>query len=86
MASTGVIAEPLDVKLIENAIPDLVAALTDPSPEAWEAAATAIGTTDTFPKGAAAPVEGTDAHRGRFRQRQRHDRPRHGHHAGVHLY
>ncbi len=49
LASTGVIGEPLD--------PDpLVAAFAtlDYRPDNWEAAARAIGTTDTFPKGATA--------------------------------
>ena len=62
MASTGVIAEPLDVGLIKSALPRLAARLAEPDTAVWQAAATAIGTTDTFPKGSAARVEGTEAH------------------------
>ena len=61
VASTGVIGEPLDVRRIEAAVPSLAAGLEAPDPASWEAAAAAIGTTDTFAKGASAPVEGTDA-------------------------
>ena len=61
VASTGVIGEFLDPELIEAAMPGLVAGLTRPHTHAWESAARAIGTTDTFPKGASARVEGTDA-------------------------
>ena len=49
-ASTGVIGEPLDHQQIIKALPGLKVAL---KPAAWEEAATAIMTTDTFPKGAA---------------------------------
>ena len=49
IASTGVIGEMLTVERIEAALPDLAAQL---SPSAWKAAANAILTTDTFPKGA----------------------------------
>ena len=62
VASTGVIGEDLPVDRIDGALPGLVAGLSAADPEAWEAAAAAIGTTDTFPKGASAPVAGTDAH------------------------
>ena len=62
VTSTGVIAEPLDVERITTALPQLVAELSEPDPAAWEAAATAIGTTDTYAKGAAAKVNGTAAH------------------------
>ena len=62
VASTGVIGEDLPVERIDTALPGLVAGLSDPHPAAWEAAAVAIGTTDTFPKGASAPVAGTGAH------------------------
>ncbi|MFQ5763579.1 MAG: bifunctional glutamate N-acetyltransferase/amino-acid acetyltransferase ArgJ [Rhodospirillales bacterium] len=48
-ASTGVIGEPLSYEKIIGALPGLKAEL---SPNAWEAAAKAIMTTDTFPKGA----------------------------------
>jgi len=46
--STGVIGEPLPVARFETAMPRLVAALDD---NGWEAAARAIMTTDTLPKG-----------------------------------
>jgi glutamate N-acetyltransferase/amino-acid N-acetyltransferase len=48
MASTGVIGVPLPDHRITLAIPDLAADLGD---DRWEAAARAIMTTDTFPKG-----------------------------------
>jgi glutamate N-acetyltransferase/amino-acid N-acetyltransferase len=54
-SSTGVIGEPLPFKTITAKVPDLVSALTE---DAVEMAAQAIMTTDTFPKGAAATVEG----------------------------
>jgi glutamate N-acetyltransferase/amino-acid N-acetyltransferase len=54
-SSTGVIGEPLPFERIAAKVPDLVAALTE---EGIEMAAQAIMTTDTFPKGAAATVEG----------------------------
>ncbi len=53
-ASTGVIGEPLDHQQIIKALPGLKA---DLGPEAWEQAATAIMTTDTFPKGASREAE-----------------------------
>ena len=58
IASTGVIGEPLTVARIEAALPGLQGALDG---GAWEAAARAIMTTDTFPKGALrrATVDGT---------------------------
>jgi len=62
VASTGVIGEDLPVDRIDGALGGLVAGLSAADPEAWEAAAAAIGTTDTFPKGASAPVAGTSAH------------------------
>ncbi len=62
VASTGVIGEDLAVERIDAALPALVAGLSTPDPHAWEAAAVAIGTTDTFPKAASAPVAGTSAH------------------------
>ncbi len=49
IASTGVIGEPLTVERIEEALPDLAKRLR---PTRWRAAADAILTTDTFPKGA----------------------------------
>jgi glutamate N-acetyltransferase/amino-acid N-acetyltransferase len=51
LASTGVIGVLLDDAKITAGLPRLAASL---SPRAWEAAARAIMTTDTFPKGAVA--------------------------------
>src|SRR5947208_4390778 len=51
ISSTGVIGEPPPAENIIAALPKLVPQL---SPEGWEAAARAILTTDTFPKGATA--------------------------------
>lgn len=51
IASTGVIGVRPNIERITDAIPDLAASLTD---DAWEAAADAIRTTDTFAKGASA--------------------------------
>src|SRR5215831_10577889 len=51
LASTGVIGEPLDATKFGAVMDQLVA---DAAPGAWQAAAKAIMTTDTFPKGAAA--------------------------------
>ncbi|HCY47267.1 MAG TPA: bifunctional ornithine acetyltransferase/N-acetylglutamate synthase, partial [Alphaproteobacteria bacterium] len=49
LASTGVIGEPLDVTPIIEKLPGMNKAA---SPTNWDAAARAIMTTDTFPKGA----------------------------------
>ena len=54
-SSTGVIGEPLPYHKITATIPDLVADLRE---DAIEMAAHAMMTTDTFPKGAAATVQG----------------------------
>ncbi len=54
-SSTGVIGEPLPHGKITAVIPALVAGLTE---AAIQGAAEAIMTTDTFPKGAAATIEG----------------------------
>lgn len=54
-SSTGVIGEPLPYDRITAVVPKLISAL---DPEGIEAAARAIMTTDTFPKGAAAEIEG----------------------------
>jgi glutamate N-acetyltransferase / amino-acid N-acetyltransferase len=54
-SSTGVIGEPLPYDRITAAIPALVATLTT---DAISMAAEAIMTTDTFPKGASAMVQG----------------------------
>jgi glutamate N-acetyltransferase/amino-acid N-acetyltransferase len=53
-SSTGVIGEPLPWQRIADAIPSLSNSL---KPDALEAAARAIMTTDTFPKGASAKVD-----------------------------
>jgi len=47
LASTGVIGEPLDAKKFEPVLGKLVA---DARPDAWREAASAIMTTDTYPK------------------------------------
>ena len=77
LASTGVIGEPLDATKFGGVMEQLIATA---APGAWDAAARAIMTTDTFPKGAAAMVRlGSDAgHHLRHRQGRRHDRARHG--------
>ena len=62
VASTGVIAEDLPVERIVAALPAMVAGLEPATSPLWEASAAAIGTTDTFPKAASAPVHGTSAH------------------------
>lgn len=54
-SSTGVIGEPLPYEKITGVVGDLVAALDG---DAIEMAAHAMMTTDTFPKGAAATVQG----------------------------
>jgi glutamate N-acetyltransferase/amino-acid N-acetyltransferase len=54
VASTGVIGAPLDIKPIAAALPAVHAVL---APGNWRAAAGAIMTTDTFPKGAARRVK-----------------------------
>ncbi|MFL6799107.1 MAG: bifunctional glutamate N-acetyltransferase/amino-acid acetyltransferase ArgJ [Xanthobacteraceae bacterium] len=51
LASTGVIGEPLDGNKFAGVMAELVA---NARPDRWVEAATAIMTTDTFPKGAAA--------------------------------
>ena len=53
LASTGVIGEPLDATKFTGVMQHLVAGA---APGGWEQAASAIMTTDTFPKGAAAVV------------------------------
>jgi glutamate N-acetyltransferase / amino-acid N-acetyltransferase len=54
LASTGVIGEPLDARAFSGVMDGLV---TDAKPGSWEAAAKAIMTTDTFPKGATATAK-----------------------------
>ena len=61
LASTGVIGEPMPTEPLTAALPGLVSGLADAAPAGWLEAAEAIRTTDTFPKGAWAPVAGTDA-------------------------
>jgi glutamate N-acetyltransferase / amino-acid N-acetyltransferase len=53
LGSTGVIGEPLDATKFTDVMDGLVA---NAKPGGWQAAAKAIMTTDTFPKGAAAMV------------------------------
>ena len=55
-SSTGVIGEPLPFARITDKIPDLVASLRE---SGIDMAAQAMMTTDTFPKGASAVVQGT---------------------------
>ncbi len=62
VASTGVIGEDLPVERIDAVLGGLVAGLSASGSDGWKAAANAIGTTDTFPKGASARVAGTSAH------------------------
>jgi glutamate N-acetyltransferase/amino-acid N-acetyltransferase len=54
LASTGVIGEPLDARAFDRVMDDLVATA---KPGHFEAAASAIMTTDTFPKGATATAK-----------------------------
>jgi glutamate N-acetyltransferase/amino-acid N-acetyltransferase len=54
LASTGVIGEPLDARAFDRVMDDLVVAA---KPGNFEAAARAIMTTDTFPKGATATAK-----------------------------
>jgi len=58
LASTGVIGEPLDARAFDRVMDDLVVAA---KPGNFEAAARAIMTTDTFPKGATATAGLGDA-------------------------
>ncbi|MFN3215620.1 MAG: bifunctional glutamate N-acetyltransferase/amino-acid acetyltransferase ArgJ [Acidimicrobiales bacterium] len=61
LASTGVIGETLPADALVDALPALVDALTPAAGDAWQAAADAIRTTDTFAKGAGRRIEGTGA-------------------------
>src|SRR4051794_35258935 len=54
LASTGVIGEPLNAKAFDGVMDTLVA---DARPDAWDEAARAIMTTDTFPKLATATAK-----------------------------
>lgn len=58
VASTGVIGEPLPIERIVNVIPQLA---DNVLADNWQAAAQAITTTDTFPKGASAETKIGDA-------------------------
>src|SRR2546422_6664036 len=58
LASTGVIGEPLDARAFDRVMDDLVATA---KPGDFEAAASAIMTTDTFAKGATATAKLGDA-------------------------
>ncbi len=53
-ASTGVIGQPMPADLIAKSLPEAFSKLVPAEGEAWEVAARAIMTTDTFPKGASA--------------------------------
>jgi len=59
LASTGVIGEPLDATKFGGVMDQLIATA---APGAWDAAARAIMTTDTFPKGAAAMATSACSH------------------------
>lgn len=62
VTSTGIIAEQLDGDRLDAAVIALSEDLAIADGAGWQAAASAILTTDTFPKGAFAAVAGTDAH------------------------
>jgi glutamate N-acetyltransferase/amino-acid N-acetyltransferase len=61
VASTGIIGEPMPDDRVTAAIPGLLSGLATSESGGWEQAADAIRTTDTFSKGAHAPVPGTGA-------------------------
>ena len=85
LSSTGVIGEILPHERITSALPGLHGQL---APDAWEAAARGIMTTDTFPKASTRTAEIDGMHRAhhRHRQGQRHDRARHGDDALLRLH
>jgi glutamate N-acetyltransferase/amino-acid N-acetyltransferase len=60
LSSTGVIGEQLSRDRLCGAIPSLVERLSPSDAPAWEAAANAIRTTDTFAKGATATIGYSD--------------------------
>ena len=62
LASTGVIGEPLREQAMRDGLPILADKLDTSNPEGWELGAGAICTTDTYPKGAYARIEGCAAH------------------------
>jgi glutamate N-acetyltransferase / amino-acid N-acetyltransferase len=57
VASTGVIGQPMPTTILADALPEAFAKLAPAAGPAWEAAARAIMTTDTFPKGSFATAE-----------------------------
>jgi glutamate N-acetyltransferase/amino-acid N-acetyltransferase len=61
LASTGVIGETLPEAALAEALPTLAGRLGPSNAAAWEGAADAIRTTDTFAKGASSPVGDTGA-------------------------
>ena len=85
VASTGVIGEPMDAGKFAHLLDGLAKSV---KPDAFEVAARAIMTTDTYPKLATRTVEigGVPRHHQRLLQGRRHDRARHGDHAVLHLH
>ena len=83
-ASTGVIGQPMVIDPFARGIPAAAAKLAATEQGSTDAA-TAIMTTDTHKKEYAIQFElgGQGVHRGCHRQGQRHDRPQHGHYAGL---
>ena len=77
LASTGVIGEPLNASVFDGVMDTLVA---NANGDGWLDAASAIMTTDTFPKVATAKtsIGKTDRDHQRHRQGRRHDHARHG--------
>ncbi len=61
LASTGVIGEPFPPSDLVEHLPELVGKLQEADQDNWLAAANAIRTTDTFPKGSFAKINGTGA-------------------------
>jgi glutamate N-acetyltransferase/amino-acid N-acetyltransferase len=61
LASTGVIGETLPEDALRSGLPALADKLDVSNADTWRAAAGAIRTTDTFSKGASAPVPGSAA-------------------------
>ena len=77
IASTGVIGEPMDAGKFAHLLGRLAG---EAAPDAWDAAARAIMTTDTFPKLATrhAKIGGAGGRHQRLLQGRRHDPARHG--------
>lgn len=61
LASTGVIGEPMDDVALEAALAPLVPSLTESNAATWSGAAEAIRTTDTYAKGSASVIAGSQA-------------------------